>query len=317
MIQTGRLIYYGDNKQPGRQLHDTPRFGNSLLRDLFNWAHSRSGGRNRVAPILVFGNAGNYRDVVFLGLAIPGAPDLGDSEDLVAVWKTLNGRRFQNYRANLTILDAPMISRAWVRDVANGNPFSEHCPSIWRKWSDTGAIHPLIAEPTREIRSKSEQLPDCANTRRIVELIHGYFSDWPVGFERCAAELTRMMDANFVSFILTRPSRDGGRDAIGEYRIGSEASAILVEFALEAKCYGLNNSVGVRELSRLISRLRHRQFGVMVTTSFVNTQAYKEIKEDSHPIIVVAATDIVQILRRAELNSLDLVAAWLHDTFPK
>lgn len=126
-----------------------------------------------------------------------------------------------------------------------------------------------------------------------------------------------MMDANFVSFILTRPSRDGGRDAIGEYRIGSEASAILVEFALEAKCYGLNNSVGVRELSRLISRLRHRQFGVMVTTSFVNTQAYKEIKEDSHPIIVVAATDIVQILRRAELNSLDLVAAWLHDTFPK
>ena len=93
MIQTGRLIYYGDNKQPGRQLHDTPRFGNSLLRDLFNWAHSRSGGRNRVAPILVFGNAGNYRDVVFLGLAIPGAPDLSSSEDLVAVWKTSNGRK--------------------------------------------------------------------------------------------------------------------------------------------------------------------------------------------------------------------------------
>jgi len=55
----------------------------------------------------------------------------------------------------------------------------------------------------------------------------------------------------------------------------------------------------------------------MVTTSFVNTQAYKEIKEDSHPIIVVSATDIVQILRRAELNSRDLVSAWLHDNFPK
>ncbi|MCP1762460.1 O-acetyl-ADP-ribose deacetylase (regulator of RNase III) [Bradyrhizobium japonicum] len=36
---------------------------------------------------------------------------------------------------------------------------------------------------------------------------------------------------------------------------------------LEAKCYGSGNSVGVREMSRLISRLRHRQFGVLVTTS--------------------------------------------------
>ena len=48
---------------------------------------------------------------------------------------------------------------------------------------------------------------------------------------------------------LSRPVRDGGRDAVGKYRLGEGASAVLVEFALEAKCYGLNNSVGVRELS--------------------------------------------------------------------
>jgi hypothetical protein len=33
---------------------------------------------------------------------------------------------------------------------------------------------------------------------------------------------------------------------------------------------------GVREMSRLISRLRHRQFGVLVTTSYVDNQAYRE-----------------------------------------
>jgi hypothetical protein len=52
---------------------------------------------------------------------------------------------------------------------------------------------------------------------------------------------------------------------------------IAVEFALEAKCYAPTHGVGVRETSRLISRLRHRQFGVPVTTSYLDDQAYREI----------------------------------------
>jgi hypothetical protein len=51
---------------------------------------------------------------------------------------------------------------------------------------------------------------------------------------------------------VTRPSRDGGRDAVGKLRVGTGPGAILADFALEAKCYGPTNSVGVRELSRLI-----------------------------------------------------------------
>ena len=110
---------------------------------------------------------------------------------------------------------------------------------------------------------------------------------------------------------LSRPVRDGGRDAVGKYRLGEGAPAVLVEFALEAKCYGLNNSVGVRELSRLISRLRHRQFGVLVTTSYLAGQAYKEIKEDQHPIIVICASDIVRLLKEAGISSAADVKAWL------
>ncbi len=37
--------------------------------------------------------------------------------------------------------------------------------------------------------------------------------------------------------------------------------SVKVEFALEAKCYGLDHPVGVEDTSRLISRLRFRQFG--------------------------------------------------------
>ena len=61
---------------------------------------------------------------------------------------------------------------------------------------------------------------------------------------------------------MTRSRRDGGRDAIGKYRIGVDKSNILVEFALEAKRYKLDDSVGVKETSRLISRLKHREFGI-------------------------------------------------------
>ena len=71
-----------------------------------------------------------------------------------------------------------------------------------------------------------------------------------------------------------------------------------MECALEAKCYGKDNSVGVKQMSRLISRIRYRQFGILVTTSYVDSQAYKEVIEDGHPILIITASDIATILRK-------------------
>lgn len=315
--ETGILTYYGDNKRPGRALHETPRNGNRLLRNMFNAVHANPPRRVEVAPVLVFGNAGSFRDMVFLGLAVPSTPEMTAMEDLVAVWKIAGGQRFQNYKASLTILDIPCVSRDWLNDVKSGNPLSANCPAPYRHWVQSGVYVPLKAESSVEHRSKSEQIPENAQYLMILRAIHEYFRDSPVAFEACAASIAQLMDKNFFSFNLTRPSRDGGRDAIGLYRIGHGASAIFVDFALEAKCYDLSNSVGVRELSRLISRLRHRQFGVIVTTSYLNSQAYRELKEDGHPVIVIAARDIVDILTRAGINSLDDVNHWLKSSFPK
>ncbi len=261
-------------------------------------------------------------DVCFDRFFDPGpvkssAVDISDAEDLVAVWKSSNGNRFQNYRSTFTILDSALIKRSWVEDIKNGKKLSSNCPDAWRKWVASGSLSQLPSESTVEYRSKGEQLPGDVKAHGLVSAIRDYFDNWPVGFESCAAQITRMMDSNFVSFELTRPSRDGGRDAIGEYRVGSECSSILVEFALEAKCYADSNSVGVRELSRLISRLRHRQFGILVTTSYVNSQAYREIKEDGHPIIVIAARDIARIVCSAGLNERAAVQSWLRANFPK
>src|SRR5262249_1518286 len=117
-------------------------------------------------------------------------------------------------------------------------------------------------------------------------------------------------------YTLTAPTRDGGRDAFGYYKLGPEADPIRLDFTLEAKCYRADNGVGVRELSRLISRLRHRQFGVLVTPSYVAPQAYQELREDDHPVVVISARDIVDIFKRHGLATVGDVDAWLQREFP-
>lgn len=313
--QTGIVTYFGDNKHPGRLLHETPRNGNVLLRNMFSAIHANPPLRSQVPPILIFGNTGAYRDMVFLGLAVPGNPALSAIEDLVAIWKASRGQRFQNYRATLTVLDVPAASRAWIEDIKRGDHLSSQCPDAWRNWVRRGVYTPLKAKTTVEHRSRAEQVPATPASLAIIQTIYEHFKDKPVAFEACAAAIVQTMDNNFISVDLTRPSRDGGRDAIGLYRIGYGPCEILVDFALEAKCYNLQNSVGVREVSRLISRLRYRQFGVFVTTSFVNAQAYKEIKEDKHPVVIVTASDIVTVLGKAGLNTKADVQSWLDSRF--
>lgn len=313
--ETGVFTYYGDNKRPGRTLHETPRNGNELLSRVFKAALEGVEGRRKVPPILVFANTGDWRDVTFLGLAVPGTDDLRASEDLVAIWRTARGRRFQNYRARFTVIDAQVISRRWIVDVLERRPHTTNAPASWFAWVHTGHARPLAAGRSIEYRSKSEQLPKDAEGVAVVKVIHSFFADRPHGFEACAAAIAKLMVPDIAALDLTRPSRDGGRDALGQLRIGLGPASILVDFALEAKCYGPSNSIGVREMSRLISRLRHRQFGVLVTTSYVDIQAYREIKEDGHPIVVISGGDIVDLLRLNGHSTVEAVAAWLQSKF--
>jgi hypothetical protein len=150
-----------------------------------------------------------------------------------------------------------------------------------------------------------------------VELIHGWFSDRPHDFEACAVDLWRMIAPATGHVDVTRPSVDGGRDAVGLYHLGPLSDRINLDFALEAKCYGPRSSVGVRDVSRLISRIRHRMFGVLVTTSHIDRQAYDEVRSDGHPIVLISANDIVEALRSNGYASRGAVQAWLAQHFPR
>jgi hypothetical protein len=121
-----------------------------------------------------------------------------------------------------------------------------------------------------------------------------------------------MADGYVGSYEVTRASVDGGRDAVGEYRIGPAADPVSVTFALEAKLYDpAGGGVGVSDVARLISRLRHRQFGVLVTTSYVARRAYQEVRANQHPVVILAAADIVSLLRAKGYPAPPSVSQWL------
>lgn len=321
--ETGVFRYYGDNRQPGKALTDTKKKGNQILEDTFSLLNSGK-SLNDIPPFFVFKKTGNGRDIQFLGLAAPGNPKISQDKDLVAFWRTIDGKRFQNYESYFTILDtgAEPISRKWIEAlIYDHDNSSQYAPDVWLKFINEGrnGIEPLKAPKVKKPPTKYRQLQCDNEGEKCVEIIRDYYKDDSYGFEVCAMNLLYRMDDHFIDFDLTRPWRDGGRDAVGKYAIstgGKAHDSLIIDCAMEAKCYGAANGVGVKNMSRLISRIRYRQFGIMVTTSYVADQAYREVIEDGHPILIVTASDIAAILRQNGIDSSNIIA-WLdsfHDT---
>jgi hypothetical protein len=318
-VQTGTFTYYGDNRKPGQGLHETPRSGNVLLRDAFEASHGTPADRAKVPPFLLFEKAARTgRSVLFRGLLAPGGPTMTSDDELAAIWRATAGKRFQNYRARFTVLDADRIPRDWIQHLlAGGDPLAGECPEVWRTWVESRVYRPLLAPATTTIRSKTDQLPEDTTGVAMLEEIREYFRGREHDFEACAVAIWRLIAPSTGAVDVTRPSRDGGRDAVGTYVLGPVANRIAIDFALEAKCYAADNSVGVREVSRLISRIRHRNFGVLVTTSFFNKQVQDEVHEDGHPIALVCGRDIIDALRQQGRTTVDSVRQWLKQSFPQ
>jgi len=140
---TSTFTYYGDNRKPGRDLFDTPRHGNEILRRTFARAHGDPRARAQVAPHVLFAKAGQGRDIVFRGLLAPGGRNLTADEDLVVISHDRQGLELRNYQAKFTVLDAERVTRAWLNDVLAGEPLSDNCPEVWREWVDRRVYQPL------------------------------------------------------------------------------------------------------------------------------------------------------------------------------
>lgn len=147
--QKSSLAYFGDNKVPGRQLHETGPGGNLLFKEVFDQLHGIDPGRSAIPPFFLFsryGTKASSRSVRFEGLCAPGYPGMSEMDDLIAVWKTKDGQRYQNYRATFAILNIPSVSRAWIRDLQDADGSSSSVPRVWRDWVNRGTYQLLQEE---------------------------------------------------------------------------------------------------------------------------------------------------------------------------
>lgn len=108
-IISNKVVYYGDNKSPGKEIHDLP--GNQVLRSIFNNFYLKK----EYPLILLFSKGHEGFDRIFHGVLAPGFKDLDEMEDLIAVWKTKNGERFQNYKAVFTLLHTEVLTRENIK----------------------------------------------------------------------------------------------------------------------------------------------------------------------------------------------------------
>ena len=84
--------------------------------------------------------------------------------------------------------------------------------------------------------------------------------------------------------------------------MGHGDHAIPLHVSVEAKLWNESSAVGVKPMMRLVSRLKHRDFGVFITTSFFDKTVQEELIEDGHPVILVSGGDIARILIANELE---------------
>ena len=179
--ETGIFRYYGDNRNPGRALLDTPRKGNRLLEFVFDCLNSKDGSISNIPPFFVFKKTGNGWDVQFLGLAAPGNPRISPDRDLVSFWRTLDGQRFQNYEAYFTVLDtSDSIDRKWLEALIHDHDNSlQYAPTAWKKFIKNGrnGILPLIAKKLPKVPDKYSQLQSDNEGMICLEMIRNHYKD--------------------------------------------------------------------------------------------------------------------------------------------
>lgn len=323
-FDSGTITCFGDNRQPGRSLLDTPKNGNLIFKSLFGSLRNAKDPRKGIPPIFVFSkhpNQASPRTVRFVGMAAPGSPRIRPAKSLTRTQRQINSQRLQNYRAVFTLLDVPTIPRAWIDDLEAGQINSNHRPIVWNMWRKSGLYRPLKSKRPQRYPSIQDQLPKHADGKAMLLKLYRYFYADAYTFLHFAAQLYARSDPRIKLGRVRRVAPDHYNIITAQYRLGIENN-IYLSFAIDAKCYnpGTGNrkrkSVGEKDIEKLLSRLERHHFAVLVTTSVVTPEAHEAILNQNYPVVCIAGMDIVRILRSIQIRTVKQLTEWLEDYFP-
>lgn len=136
------LTYYGDNRTPGNDIHNTKQRGNLAFKKVFERAYGSQEEREKLPPIFYFERTGTSSDMKFIGLALPFVEGKTKEEALrKRIFETEAGN-FENYIAEFTIIQNMHIKREWLYDLKiNRKGYSPNAPIEWLEFIKEGYIH--------------------------------------------------------------------------------------------------------------------------------------------------------------------------------
>lgn len=177
--KTREFIYYGDQDKPNKDVTDTRKKGNEVLKRTFDLL--KAGNRKDIAPFFVFIKQ-QKRDVKFIGLAVPGSRTHSIEECIVVKETVKSEGVIKNYKAIFTILSVERIDRRWLLDLDNLVGIeSDYVPLEWKEWVQNNEI--LIPKSIEEDLDNESirKLEGITNMRYFFEPVNS--NEWNI-FEK-------------------------------------------------------------------------------------------------------------------------------------
>lgn len=169
-IETSEFIYYGDQDKINKDIHDTPKKGNEILRRTFD--DFKKGNRGNIVPFFIFMKE-KKRDVKFIGLAVPGSSYKSIDECLEVVTTDKLEGKIKNYKAIFTILDIEEINLKWLEDLENSNGLtSKYVPIKWKEWVEKGDYGKLLAKEIEQDLIEQQDLNKLIIEKDLIESIN-------------------------------------------------------------------------------------------------------------------------------------------------
>lgn len=285
-FSTGKIYYWGDSKNdPKRRYEDFQ--GNKCLKEIYENTLDRK--YDIIPPILHFSKP-EKGSVVFNGICVIDKLELTWFEDADTPVK--------NYRCILTILDSEEVEISWLHERANCKDrtlLNNNAPKVWKDYIN-GKVNKLNIWK-KQLRNIDSQLPISGSEedsilRQLVDLK-------PVEFEAVTVALFKQLPHITHTITRTQPSRDGGFDFYGHFKIPHPIS-YDIHFLGEVKKFSRTTAVQPKHVSRLVARLNRGQYGIFVTTSYYTSQTQQEVLEDGYPVKLFSGIDLVNFCK--ELN---------------
>jgi len=329
-VDHGRIVYYGDNKNPDKQPNASQ--GNKALLDAYQLHISNnSEERKNAAPILFFRKvpvgAKQKGFIQFQGFGIIRGIRL------ITQFDPKKKLYFTNYEFEFVVFDLSAENEGfnwdWINkrkdpDVDIDNTIKAS-PKSWKAWIEYGSQ--CIEKYRRRaikllIIPKSEQIK---LTPRERNTLYEIFDFYP-GKRKCRFELLASVVAENViqsslgiggqyrTGWITPGTSDYGIDFVGRLILGSECSSVKIVILGQAKCEDIKRPTSGIDIARTVARLKRGWIGVYVSTSFFSEKVQEEVLEDKFPIILINGKRVAQeVLKNVQNGGFNSVQEYLEN----